>query len=82
MAVIDLPSRGKPVTSKPTVATPVLVAESVRQHLSEIDEDLDHLFCATSAVCGTQDVPDEVINALRTLHMRMKRNVNAIYMLG
>lgn len=83
MTIIDVPFRAHNVTPKrPTVATPVLVKTSAEKCIASIDEDLDFLHCIASAVSRIQDVPDEAINALMTLHARMKRNVETLYSLG
>ena len=83
MTILELPHRStaaKP--QRPTVATPVLVAEAAARHIAALDEDLDCVYCIAATISGTDGVPDEAVNALRTLHARMKRNVDALYNLG
>ena len=83
MTIIDLSSR--PAVAKPqppTVSAPVLSATTAEPHISALDEDLDCLYCIAATLAGTDSVPDEAVNALRTLHARMQRNVNALYTLG
>ena len=83
MAVIDLPSRGKPVTSKrPTVSDPVTRGAAIEKHVARIDQDLDFLYCIYATLAGGGEVPEEAVEGLRTLHERMQNEVNAIYMLG
>jgi hypothetical protein len=85
MAVIDI-STGKPTVTpkpkRPTVATPVLASAAAEKCIAAIDEDLDCVFCIACMLDGTALVPDEAVEALRTLHRRMRRNVDALYTLG
>jgi hypothetical protein len=83
MTILELAPR--PVAAKsprPTVTTPVLPAATAEPHIAAIDEDLDCLYCVAGTLAGTDSVPDEAVNALKTLHARMKRNVDALYTLG
>lgn len=83
MTILELPNRGTTSKSdRPTVATPVLVRESAERHIASLDEDLDCIYCVASTLAGTDGVPDEAVNALKTLHARMKRNVDVLYNLG
>ena len=83
MAVIDLPSRGKPVTPKrPTISNPVLRGAALEKHVGNIDKDLDLLFCIYATLVGGGEVPEQAVEGLRTLHERMQIEVDAIYMLG
>jgi hypothetical protein len=40
------------------------------------------VFCIAATLTGSQDVPDEAVNALNTLHARMRRNIDTLYTLG
>lgn len=83
MTIIDVPFHAKTVTPKrPTVATPVLVKDAAEKCIAALDEDLDFLYCIANAMSRIQTVPDEAVNGLRTLHTRMKRNVETLYTLG
>jgi hypothetical protein len=83
MTIIDLTSR--PAAAKPqrtTLANPVLLPVSAEQPIAAIDEDLDLLYCIAATLAGTEGVPDEAVNGLRTLHARMRSNIETLYTMG
>lgn len=82
MTIIDLPSRGKRVTPRPTVATPVLRDERVIKCIAEIDHCLDCLFCVYGTLAGSDFPPEEAVEALNGLHKTMRKQIDTLYTLG
>lgn len=72
MAIHHLPPR-------PTIANPVNAREQIGKCVTEIDENVDLLFCIYGTLAGSTEVPEEALEALSTIHKRLRRQCDALF---
>ena len=74
MAVIELPKR-------PGVANPARKTEQMEKAMSELDEQINILFCVYATLAGSEDVPDEPLEVLIAAHKRLRLNCDKLFAL-